>query len=107
VSLPRRAALTAATTAIALLANAAAGSATVVISEFKTGGTGGVSDEFIELLNRGPDTVNVGGSEVTRKDTAGSVQCTVVRLPNTVNLEPGQHYLATGTAYSGGTAKGK
>ncbi|MDQ3933205.1 MAG: thrombospondin type 3 repeat-containing protein [Actinomycetota bacterium] len=101
---PLRAAFTIAITAAALLATVANSSAAVVISEFKTGGSGGVTDEFVELLNKGPGTAQLGGTELVRKPTAAGVPCTVMRLPNTLNLQPGQRYLGTGTGYTGGPA---
>lgn len=76
----------------------------VVISEFRTRGPGGGSDEFIELLNTTAISVNIGGWKVNGSNNLGSVS-TRVTISAGVVLAPGQHYLLTNSAgYSGGSA---
>ncbi len=62
-------------------------SATVVISEFRTRGPNGGSDEFIELYNRGPQRVNLRGWMLDDTVVGGS---SPYELP-AINLEPGEY----------------
>src|SRR4051794_23684241 len=83
------------------LATATAASATssVVISQFRTQGTGG---DFVELANVSGAgvTLSSGSWSLHNLRADGNLQCTVA--PNvTFTLAPGQHYLLTQAGWSG------
>jgi len=66
----------------------------IVISEFRTNGTGGASDEFIELFNAGAVPVNISGWQI--KGSNSTVTPDVVTrftIPAGIILMPGQHYV--------------
>jgi hypothetical protein len=92
--------------ALALLALAAPGRANIVIAQFQTAGSGGASDEFLELVNAGDVAASIGGSDILRQPSEAnpSGQCKIGYISSAVTLQPGQHYLETGTAYSGSVA---
>ena len=64
----------------------------IVISEFRTNGTGGASDEFIEIFNAGDVAVNIGNWSFGNSDSAG-VTGNLASIPVGVILQPGQHYV--------------
>lgn len=72
----------------------------IVISEFRTRGPSGESDDFIELFNRANENVSIGGWVVRAQQTRSTNSVSVV-IPNNVILYPGSHYLIAGPAYSG------
>lgn len=77
---------------------------TVVISEFRTRGPKGVSDEFIELRNDAASPVDIGGWRIAASSSVGSLDLVGI-MPSGVTLGPGCRYLITNsTAYSGTTA---
>jgi predicted extracellular nuclease len=79
-------------------------SADIVISEFRTRGTAGGNDEFIELHNRSGLAVDVSGWEVRGSNNAG-VNSTRVAIPAGTTIDPGCFYLvANSGAYSGSAA---
>ncbi len=83
--------------------SALAQSTTVVISEFRTGGSGGGNDEFIELLNISSSPVNISGWKVKgSNNTGGGTSPPRATIPANTILEPGQFYLLTNSnGYSG------
>ncbi len=64
----------------------------IVISEFRTNGTGGASDEFIEIFNAGDVAVNIGNWLLGSSDSSG-VTASLPPVPVGVILQPGQHYI--------------
>ncbi len=74
----------------------------IVISEFRTSGPSGASDEFIELYNPTTLPVLIGNWVIKRSSACGTTVATIVSaIPPTVTLAAGQHYLIGGTTYSG------
>ena len=76
----------------------------VVINEFRTRGPGGEYDEFIELRNDTPTSIDIGGWQIQTSDAAGAT--TVIRTIGATgggealfsasartSLNPGCHYL--------------
>jgi RHS repeat-associated protein len=85
----------------------AAASTTVVISEFRTRGSAGGTDEFIELYNKTDNPISIGGWKVKVSNNAGAVSTRVVINPNTT-LPAHGHFLVTNTGAGGysGTVAG-
>ncbi|HYV14999.1 MAG TPA: thrombospondin type 3 repeat-containing protein [Conexibacter sp.] len=75
----------------------------IIISQFQTAGPGGASDEFLELVNVGDQAGSLQGSDMLRQPSEANMlgQCKIAYVPQSVILQPGQHYLETGTAYGG------
>jgi len=90
--------------ASAALALAAPAGANVIIAQFQTAGPGGATDEFVELVNTGPTAVNIQGSDILRQPSEASPagQCKTGYISGSAILQPGQHYLETGSGYTGG-----
>ena len=65
----------------------------VVISEFRSRGSSGESDEFIELYNPTGAAVNIGGWSLKRSAGCGSNITSMVAIPSGTLLQAGQHYL--------------
>src|SRR5687767_4077934 len=65
---------------------------TLLLSELMTGG-GSASDEFVELTNAGPVTVDLVGLEVVYVTASGSTITRKASWPETLSLEPGRHVL--------------
>lgn len=77
----------------------------VLISEFRTRGPGGVNDEFIELFNRSSFSVNIGGWRLMASN-ATSVTTTLMTINNGTTLPAGGHFLATNSGGYSGTVPG-
>src|SRR5574341_2672801 len=73
---------------------------TIVISEFRTRGPGGASDEFVELYNPTGSSVDISNWEIWGSNGSNppTTNLRVAISPGT-SLSPGQHYLI---ANSGG-----
>ena len=70
----------------------------IVISEFRTTGPSGSSDEFIELHNLTNSPINVTGLKVMGSSNAGSTSTRATL--GAVTLLPGQYYLLVNTGAS-------
>jgi lamin tail-like protein len=73
----------------------------IVISEFRAIGTGGETDEFIELYNPTSSSVSIGGWVIKTSGACNTIITKIFTIPATVTLAAGQHYLIGGTAYTG------
>src|SRR6266498_525405 len=71
----------------------------VVISEFRTRGSAGATDEFIELFNATTVDVTIGGWILKRSSGCGSTIASIATIPAGVALAPGEHYLVGGSSY--------
>jgi hypothetical protein len=65
----------------------------LVISEFRTRGPNGTSDEFVELFNPSSAAVNIGGWKIGNSSSCGTSLSTLVTVATGVVLQPGGHYL--------------
>lgn len=93
----------AALAAVAQPTGAPAVSTSVVISEFRTNGPAGASDEFIELYNLTGSAINIGGWRINGSNNAGGTTTRLTVITGTI-LPAYGHFLATNsTGYSGGT----
>ena len=72
----------------------------ILISEFRTRGQNGASDEFIEIFNAGSGTVDIGGWLIKRSSGCGSSTATLVTVNAGTQLLPGQHFLAAPAGFS-------
>ncbi|MCM3902461.1 MAG: lamin tail domain-containing protein [Pyrinomonadaceae bacterium] len=76
----------------------------IVISEFRTRGPGGASDEFIELYNNSDATVDIGRWKIKGSSNAGGIT-TRLTISTGVLLPARSHFLATNSGgYSGSIA---
>ena len=85
---------------VVLSAPAGAVSTTVVISEFRTNGPSGGSDEFIELYNLSGGPVAIGGWLVKGSNNTGGTT-TRATITTGVVLASHCHYLLTNSAANG------
>jgi len=77
----------------------------VVISEFRTRGPSGASDEFIEIYNKSDSAVNVSGLKIRGSSNTGTVTTRLTITSNT--FIPGRgHFLAVNSAGYGGSIPG-
>jgi len=83
----------------------AAASNTIVISEFRTRGPNGASDEFVELFNASSASVSIGGWELRASNGSGTVTTRATINAGTL-LNAGCHYLLTNSNPSGGPFSG-
>jgi len=88
-----------------LAGTAAAVSTTIVISEFRTRGPNGASDEFVELFNLSASSVNVGGWTLRGSNNAGTTSIRATVPAGTV-IPSGCHYLITNSSTTGGPYSG-
>lgn len=82
-------------------------STSIVISEFRTRGSGGENDEFIELFNLTTSSlININGWTIRKSSGCGTGNELLATIPLTpsLNLNPGQHYLVSAFSYSGTVA---
>jgi hypothetical protein len=69
----------------------------MVISEFRSRGPNGATDEFIELYNPTGAAVDIGGWTIKRSSGCGKSLAILVTIADDIVLEPGQHYLVAET----------
>jgi hypothetical protein len=77
-----------------------AGTAHVVISEFRTRGPGGAADEFIELYNPTNAAVDIGGWKINGSNNAGSIG-TRVTIGAGTSIPAHGHFLAVNNSMGG------
>ncbi|MFD3166851.1 lamin tail domain-containing protein [Herpetosiphon sp. NSE202] len=78
-------------------------STTLVISEFRTRGSNGAADEFVELYNLSAEPVSIGGWKLNGSSNSGTVS-TRATIPNNTVLLAGCRYLVVNSSgYSGST----
>ena len=72
----------------------------IVISEFRTRGPGGASDEFIELYNNSDSALDVSGWRIRASSSTGSISTRVTITAGTMIPARG-HFLAVNNSASG------
>ena len=75
----------------------------VVISEFRSTGPGGGTDEFVEIYNPTSSSIDISGWKIKKSSGCGGTIATPLTFPTSTNITSGQHILITGTGYSGVT----
>jgi len=74
----------------------------VVISEFRTIGPGGGTDEFVEIYNSTATPIDISGWQIFGSNNAGA-NSSRVTVPALTTLQSGQHYLFANKDYTGPT----
>ena len=69
----------------------------IVISEFRTTGPLGASDEFVEIYNPTGGAANIAGWSIKKSSACATNAAVLVTFLSGTILQPGQHYLAAPT----------
>jgi hypothetical protein len=81
----------------------AVGAASVRVNEFSTGTAASATDEFVEIVNAGSSSTDIGGYKLAYRSGAGTSDVTLATLPAGTTLAPGAFYLFGGSGYAGAT----
>ncbi|HEX2995513.1 MAG TPA: lamin tail domain-containing protein [Anaerolineales bacterium] len=73
----------------------------VVISEFRTRGSSGGNDEFVELYNASSSAIDISGWTFRNSNNCGAADGIFHTIGGGISLDPGKYYLAAGQSYSG------
>ncbi len=79
----------------------AVGAASVRVNEFSTGTSASATDEFVELVNRGASSADIGGYKLAYRSGAGTNDVTLATIPPGTTIAPGAFYLFGGAGYAG------
>jgi hypothetical protein len=66
---------------------------TVRVNEFSTGTTGSATDEFVEVINTGAGSADIGGYKLVYRSGAGTSDVALATIPAGTMLAPGAFYL--------------
>jgi len=77
------------------------GSANVRVNEFSTGTSASATDEFVEIVNAGANSADIGGYRLAYRSGVGSSDVTLATIPPGTTLAPGGFYLLGGSGYAG------
>ena len=77
---------------------------TVRVNEFSTGTTASATDEFVELVNTGTGSADIGGYKLVYRSGAGTSDVALATIPPGTMLPPGAFYLFGGSGYAGAKA---
>ncbi|MBO9368935.1 MAG: lamin tail domain-containing protein, partial [Chloroflexi bacterium] len=81
-------------------APAAASPPKIVISEFRSRGPGGATDEFIEIYNADGGPVDLSGWSLKKSSGCGTTTSVLATFPAGTILQPGQHYLIASESFT-------
>ncbi len=93
-------------TSVAAILTVEPGAGQLLISEFRTRGPAGASDDFVEIYNPTTSTLIIGGLRIRASNSSGTISDRLTITAGTT-LGPGCHYLVANSAsggYSGTTA---
>jgi uncharacterized protein (TIGR03437 family) len=76
------------------------GTGQLLISEFRTRGPSGASDEFVEIYNPTTSTLTIGGLKIRASNASGTISDRVTITPGTT-LGPGCYYLLANSSSGG------
>lgn len=79
----------------------AAPPAQIRLNEFSTGVEGALTDEFVEVVNAGAETADVGGYRLVYRSAAGTSDIALAAVPEGTTLAPGDFLLFGGAGYAG------
>jgi len=82
-------------------APATGGTPLVRINEFSVGTTTSLGDEFVELVNAGTASLDLGGYRLVYRSASGTSDVALAATPSGTTLAPGGFYLFGGAAYAG------
>jgi Lamin Tail Domain/Collagen triple helix repeat (20 copies) len=74
---------------------------TLRVNELMTGITGTAANEFVEIVNAGTATAEIGGFRLAYRSAAGTSDVTLATIPEGTTLAAGAFYLFGGSAYAG------
>jgi Lamin Tail Domain/Collagen triple helix repeat (20 copies) len=74
---------------------------TVRVNEFSTGTTASATDEFVELVNAGTTSADLGGYKLVYRSGAGTSDVVLATIPAGTMVAPGAFYLFGGGGYAG------
>jgi hypothetical protein len=63
------------------------------VNELMTGVTGAAANEFVEIVNAGTATANIGGFRLAYRSAAGTSDVTLATIPEGTTLAAGAFYL--------------
>lgn len=79
------------------------GGANVRVNEFSTGTSASATDEFVEIVNAGAGSSDIGGYKLVYRSGAGTSDVALATIPAGTTLAPGAFYLVGGSGYAGVT----
>jgi hypothetical protein len=71
------------------------------VNEIQTGGTVSAADEFVEIVNGGTSSVNIGGWKLVYRSAAGTSDIALATIPDGTTIVAGGFYLLGGSSYAG------
>ena len=74
------------------------------INEFSVGTTASLGDEFVELVNIGAGSADIGGYRLVYRSGTGTADVALATIPTGTTLGPGAFYLLGGASYGGSPA---
>jgi len=77
------------------------GTAAVRINEFSVGTNASLADEFVELVNAGTASADIGGFRLVYRSGSGTADVALATIPAGTTLAAGAFYLFGGGSYSG------
>lgn len=75
--------------------------ASVRLNEFATGTSASATDEFVEIVNAGSSSIDIGGYKLAYRSGAGTSDVTLATIPDGTTLAAGAFYLLAGSGYAG------
>jgi hypothetical protein len=79
----------------------ATGDPLVRINEFSTGVTDAAANEFVELVNAGGTTADLGGYKLVYRSATGTADVVLATIPSGTTVSGGGFYLLGGSGYTG------
>jgi lamin tail-like protein/collagen triple helix repeat protein len=79
----------------------AVGAASVRVNEFSIGTSASATDEFVEIVNAGSGSADIGGYKLAYRSGAGTIDVTLATIPDGTTLASGAFYLFGGSGYAG------